>query len=481
MALTEGFHVPIGALNDGAFVPIPTFFADGGLDFGTLEKHLGRLCSTKVVGVALMTYYGEGVHVTASERRAYIAHAAAYVKGRHSKAQVLVVASAESTHACAENCKEAKSLGADAALVAPPSVYTSLLGCDDEDDTPWPHAIRHSNGGGVRLTEQECVLFDFYCELARLSPIPIVIDCSEYGVPRTTLVADNAGRPGSGEGWSSASPIVHPSLLYLLQQQPKIIGFATSSHIQDFPNCTFTNCSFTVLLTNVAALMHMKKRKYPEPSQNTSPRSALQRDMNAQSDTPPVSLDTSSPPSCRVASMITLSNICPSIIRHLVPETIRVVQVGQEPNKMGTSETEVLPLFESLETSPMEQAPERKPIIGERKPDPCPEKCSEPSCGDPYPPVDQSSAVAEAGTPKVWLEETDPADPIALAELENKILQLSLFKATLCQILGYSAAAPAAPMKTAKHESVAKTVELLTPIYDIETRVASRPSSPLQS
>ncbi|CAK7246372.1 MAG: hypothetical protein STHCBS139747_008002 [Sporothrix thermara] len=143
-------------LPDGIYVPMLTFFdpKTEDLDLVSMQKQAARLQQAGVAGILLHGSNGEAAHLTHEERIRNIKAVVDAVRTDRldldsAPFPVLAGCGAQSVRETVDLCTEAASAGATHALILPPGYYASLLGGDQ--------------------------LSEFFVDVARRSPIPILI------------------------------------------------------------------------------------------------------------------------------------------------------------------------------------------------------------------------------------------------------------------------------------------------------------------
>lgn len=155
------------ALPPGIYVPMPTFFLseptdEQPVDVDTVARHVKFLCESGVHGVVCMGSTGEAVHLTEDERKSVLTAARKAIDETGTKAKLLAGCSEESVVGTLNLIKQAKEVGADYAMVLPPSYFLSWVANKAE------------------------VLETFFTKVADKSPLPIVI----YNYPAATRQVD---------------------------------------------------------------------------------------------------------------------------------------------------------------------------------------------------------------------------------------------------------------------------------------------------
>lgn len=153
MSATNGVngHGPTRKLVPGINVPMIAFFDDNeDVDLAATGKHAVRLAKAGMTSITCQGSNGEAVHLTAEERKQIIsATRKALDDAGFTSVPVVAGCAAQSTRESISLCKDAKSAGADYALVLPPSYYKASYSRND--------------------------LLSYFKDLATGSPIPIVI------------------------------------------------------------------------------------------------------------------------------------------------------------------------------------------------------------------------------------------------------------------------------------------------------------------
>ncbi|KAH6957892.1 hypothetical protein EDB80DRAFT_736143 [Ilyonectria destructans] len=146
----------------GVYAPVVAFFnEDETLDFGALKAHITRLAKAGVAGLVIQGSNGEAPHLLHSERQEVIATASSVLKESGIPGAVIIAGcGAQSTRESIQLCEEAKQAGADYALVLSPSYWTGAM--------------------------QKPVIFKFFDDVAKASPIPILL----YNFPAVTSGID---------------------------------------------------------------------------------------------------------------------------------------------------------------------------------------------------------------------------------------------------------------------------------------------------
>lgn len=162
----------------GIYPPLATPFVNQALALDFLAENVKNLASTGLTGFVALGSNGELPTLTEAEKLQVLE---TVVANAHKGAQVIVGVGYESTRQAFAFIQAAAALGAQAALVLPPSYYKSAL-------TP-------------------AVLHDYYVALAEEAALPILI----YNMPANTGI--NLG----------------PDVAVPLAQHPRILGMKDSS------------------------------------------------------------------------------------------------------------------------------------------------------------------------------------------------------------------------------------------------------------
>lgn len=137
-------------LGRGIFVPVPTFFKENeDLDLEAFDKHIQYLSKSGIAGVVVLGSMGEAVNLSESERNQVIEQCASSVKKYNPELKVIAGTSSQSARVTLQYIQQAKSAGAQFALVLPPSFYKGSM--------------------------DHQALYQFYTHVADESPLPIVI------------------------------------------------------------------------------------------------------------------------------------------------------------------------------------------------------------------------------------------------------------------------------------------------------------------
>lgn len=138
-------------LRPGVYVPTVAFFkANEDLDLVTIGTHAVRLAKAGVAGIATQGSNGEAVHLTHQERQ-QVTHTTrkALDDAGFNSLPLIVGCGSQSTRETIELCQEAQASGGDYALVLPPSYY--------------------------KPSHKPETIVEFFCDVATVSPIPIII------------------------------------------------------------------------------------------------------------------------------------------------------------------------------------------------------------------------------------------------------------------------------------------------------------------
>ncbi|RFU30497.1 hypothetical protein B7463_g5804, partial [Scytalidium lignicola] len=145
----------------GVYPPVVTFFKeDETVDYLACSNHLERLLKSGVTGLVIHGSNGEAAHLLHDER-AELIRTARKIAEKQEKATIIIAGcSAPSVQETLLFINEAKQVGADYALVLPPSF--------------WP------------AVTTKPVIKSFYVDVAAKSPLPIII----YNFPAVTAGID---------------------------------------------------------------------------------------------------------------------------------------------------------------------------------------------------------------------------------------------------------------------------------------------------
>jgi len=154
-------------LLEGLFVPLTTpFYLDGRLNLRKLEHNVDRYSRTPAAGMAVLSEWGDSSLLTDEEAREGLGAAIA-LAGREKV--MLAGVSRDSVFATVELAIHAASLGYDAVLVGPPSLF--------------------------RKDGEEKRLLGYFQAVADQSPLPVVLASSIAGPIATELVLSLAAHP----------------------------------------------------------------------------------------------------------------------------------------------------------------------------------------------------------------------------------------------------------------------------------------------
>lgn len=137
-------------LGKGVYVPVPTFFNENeDIDFEAFDSHISYLAKSGIAGIVVLGSMGEAVSLSENERNQVIQQCVESVNKYNPNLKVIAGTSSQSARVTLEYIQQAKAVGAQYALVLPPSFYKGAL--NDE------------------------ALYQFYTQVADKSPLPIVI------------------------------------------------------------------------------------------------------------------------------------------------------------------------------------------------------------------------------------------------------------------------------------------------------------------
>lgn len=140
------------ALPCGIYAPTMTFFDSETeeLDIPTIKKHAERLARAGLAGIVTMGSNGEAVHCTRDEKLAVTkATREALDAAGFPDMPVILGATDGSVRGTIELCQAAKGVGADYALILPPSYYRGLM--DEEAITQYFIAVADASPLGLIL------------------------------------------------------------------------------------------------------------------------------------------------------------------------------------------------------------------------------------------------------------------------------------------------------------------------------------------
>ncbi|KAK4196221.1 hypothetical protein QBC40DRAFT_342885 [Triangularia verruculosa] len=127
---TNGHSSPRRPLPCGIYAPTMTFFdpETEDLDIPTIKKHAERLVKDGLVGLVTMGSNGEAIHCTREEKLAVTkATREALDEAGFTDTPIIIGATEGSVRGTIELCKLAKHVGADYALLLPPSYFRFLM------------------------------------------------------------------------------------------------------------------------------------------------------------------------------------------------------------------------------------------------------------------------------------------------------------------------------------------------------------------
>ncbi|KAA8646299.1 hypothetical protein EYZ11_004413 [Aspergillus tanneri] len=140
-------------LRPGVYAPTMTFFHPDTeeLDTATIRRHAVRLAKAGLVGLCTMGSNGEAVHLTREERKTVIRETrSALDEAGFQNVPIITGASEQSIRGTIELCRELADVGAEYALIVPPSYYRYAVGNDD-------------------------TLYDYFTTVADASPLPVIL------------------------------------------------------------------------------------------------------------------------------------------------------------------------------------------------------------------------------------------------------------------------------------------------------------------
>jgi L-threo-3-deoxy-hexylosonate aldolase len=203
-AATNGHATARRPLPCGIYAPTMTFFdpETEDLDIPTIKKHAERLVRDGLVGLVTMGSNGEAAHCTREEKLAVTqATREALDAAGFESTPIIIGATEGSVRGTIELCKLAHGVGADYALILPPSYFRGLM--------------------------DETAIHDYFTHVADESPLPLIL----YNYPGAVAGID-----------------MDSDLLTKLAQHPNIVG-------------TKFTCGNTGKLTRVALATNAKTPK----------------------------------------------------------------------------------------------------------------------------------------------------------------------------------------------------------------------------
>ncbi|KAK4183680.1 hypothetical protein QBC35DRAFT_442921 [Podospora australis] len=176
----NGHSSPRRPLPCGIYAPTMTFFdpETEDLDIPTIKKHAERLVKDGLVGLVTMGSNGEAIHCTKEEKLAVTqATREALDEAGFTDTPIIIGATEGSVRVTIELCKAAQGVGADYALLLPPSYFRGLM--------------------------DEQAVHDYFINVADESPLPLIL----YNYPGAVAGID-----------------MDSDLLIKLAQHPNIVG-----------------------------------------------------------------------------------------------------------------------------------------------------------------------------------------------------------------------------------------------------------------
>jgi L-threo-3-deoxy-hexylosonate aldolase len=204
---TNGHTTARRPLPCGIYAPTMTFFHSDteDLDIPTIKKHAQRLVRDGLVGLVTMGSNGEAAHCTTEEKLAVTqATREALDDAGFEGTPIIFGATDGSVRGTVDLCKKASLVGADYALILPPSYFRALM--DDvavhdyftgvADESPLP-LILYNYPGAVAGIDMDSDL------LIKLAKHPNIIGtkftCGNTGKLTRVALATNAKNPKSEE------------------------------------------------------------------------------------------------------------------------------------------------------------------------------------------------------------------------------------------------------------------------------------------
>lgn len=112
----------------GVYAPVITFFYDDeSINYDAITQHVSRLLEAGVKGLVIHGSNGEATHLLSNERSQVIRHIRALVSKFNSDAVIIAGCSANSVLKTAHRIQAAFDMGADFALVLPPSYWSAAM------------------------------------------------------------------------------------------------------------------------------------------------------------------------------------------------------------------------------------------------------------------------------------------------------------------------------------------------------------------
>jgi len=149
---TNGHRTSRRPLPCGIYAPTMTFFEPDteDLDIPTIKRHAERLVRDGLVGLVTMGSNGEAVHCTHEEKLAVTrATREALDAAGFTEVPIIIGATEGSVRGTIELCKRAKEVGADYALLLPPSYFRALM--------------------------DEQAIYDYFTAVANESPLALIL------------------------------------------------------------------------------------------------------------------------------------------------------------------------------------------------------------------------------------------------------------------------------------------------------------------
>ncbi|KAK4453657.1 L-threo-3-deoxy-hexylosonate aldolase [Podospora aff. communis PSN243] len=177
---TNGQRTERRPLPCGIYAPTMTFFDPDteDLDIPTIKKHAERLVRDGLVGLVTMGSNGEAVHCTREEKLAVTQATREALDGAgFTETPIIIGATEGSVRVTIDLCKQAKAVGADYALLLPPSYFRALM--------------------------DEQAIYDYFVAIADESPLGLIL----YNYPGAVAGID-----------------MDSDLLIKLAQHPNIVG-----------------------------------------------------------------------------------------------------------------------------------------------------------------------------------------------------------------------------------------------------------------
>lgn len=194
----------------GIYAPTMTFFdpETEDLDIPTIKKHAERLVRAGLVGLVTMGSNGEAIHCTREEKIAVTQATREALDAAGFKDTPIIIGATEgSVRGTVELCKQAKQVGADYALILPPSYFRGLM--DEEAITNYFQSVADQSPLGLILYNYPGAVSGIDMDsdlLIKLAQHPNIVGtkftCGNTGKLARVALATNAKTPQSeGSGY----------------------------------------------------------------------------------------------------------------------------------------------------------------------------------------------------------------------------------------------------------------------------------------